>query len=295
MEFGIDNNYLMNMEGTQKKGDVSSDHVDSFFLPNEEGEVKNDLKKTTETEGKKSENENDVDENNNNNNNNSNNEKKEEEEGVVFHYFTPREVAEHNTADDLWVSWLGYVYDLTPLSLKYRGDILMNPIIKNAGKDISHWFDEKTRNLKMHMNPKLGCMCPYTPDGRFVHVPPPVPYASWRPIVAKPWWEDDYYCIGKLSQKTRKIRIVNTLTKDEHIIEVCSEESLLAIQERYKKLNAHTEGYIWKRLGNVLDMNKTLEENNIKDESQQFEMLGMDEDEYLPVIHIYSSDDLSIA
>jgi len=47
-------------------------------------------------------------------------------------------------------------------------------------------------------------------------------------------------------------------------------------------LNAHTEGYIWKRLGNVLDMNKTLEENNIKDESQQFEMLGMDEDEYLP-------------
>jgi len=40
MEFGIDNNYLMNMEGTQKKGDVSSDHVDSFFLPNEEGEVK---------------------------------------------------------------------------------------------------------------------------------------------------------------------------------------------------------------------------------------------------------------
>jgi len=29
-------------------------------------------------------------------------------------------------------------------------------------------------------------------------------------------------------------------------------------------------------------MNKTLEENNIKDESQQFEMLGMDEDEYLP-------------
>jgi len=72
----------------------------------------------------------------------------------------------------------------------------------------------------MHMNPKLGCMCPYTPDGRFVHVPPPVPYASWRPIVAKPWWEDDYYCIGKLSQKTRKIRIVNTLTKDEHIIEV---------------------------------------------------------------------------
>jgi len=39
---------------------------------------------------------------------------------------------------------------------------------------------------------------------------------------------------------------------------------------------------MWKRLGNLLDMNKTLEENNVKDESKQFEMLGMDEDEWLP-------------
>jgi len=47
-------------------------------------------------------------------------------------------------------------------------------------------------------------------------------------------------------------------------------------------LNAHAKGYVWKRLGNLLDMNKTLEENNVADESKQFEMLGMDEDEYLP-------------
>jgi cytochrome b involved in lipid metabolism len=240
----------------------------------------------------------DHEENNNNTDNNNNNNQKEEEKTEIevdFPYFTPREVAQHNTYDDLWVSWLGYVYDLTPLALKYRGDILMNPIIKNAGKDISHWFDKDTRNIKMHMNSKLGCMVPYCPDGRFVHVSPHVPYANWRPMVEKPWWEDDQYCIGKISQKTRKIRIVNTLTKDEHIIEVCSEENLIAIQERYLKLNAHSKGYVWKRLGNLLDMTKTLEENNILDESQQFEMLGMDEEEYLPVIHIYFSDDLSIA
>ena len=65
-------------------------------------------------------------------------------------------------------------------------------------------------------------------------------------------------------------------------IKVCSEESLNAIQDRYIKLNAHAKGYVWKRLGNLLDMNKTLEENNVADESKQFEMLGMDEDEYLP-------------
>jgi len=222
-------------------------------------------------------------------------EKKDEQEKFVIRYFTPREVAEHNTYDDLWVSWLGNVYDLTSLSLEHRGDILLNPIIKNAGKDISHWFDKNTKNIRMHMNPKLGCMCPYTPDGRFIHIPPPAPYANWKPTVETPWWEDSKYCIGKLSKKTRKIRIVNTLTKDEHIIEVCSEESLNAIQDRYLKLNAHSKGYIWKRLGNLLDMEKTLEENNVKDESQEFEMLGMDEEEYLPVIHIYFSDDLSIA
>jgi len=29
----------------------------------------------------------------------------------------------------------------------FLGDILMNPIIRNAGKDISHWFDKKTKNV----------------------------------------------------------------------------------------------------------------------------------------------------
>lgn len=36
-------------------------------------------------------------------------------------YFTPAEVAQHNVPEDLWVSYLGSVYDLTPLALKYKG------------------------------------------------------------------------------------------------------------------------------------------------------------------------------
>lgn len=36
-------------------------------------------------------------------------------------YFTPNEVAIHNTVDDLWVSFLGKVYNLTPLCEKYQG------------------------------------------------------------------------------------------------------------------------------------------------------------------------------
>ena len=38
-------------------------------------------------------------------------------------YFTPNEVAIHNTIDDLWVSFLGKVYNLTPLCERYKGKI----------------------------------------------------------------------------------------------------------------------------------------------------------------------------
>lgn len=37
-------------------------------------------------------------------------------------YFTPTEVAAHNTAADLWVSFLGWVCDLTPLMNQFKGE-----------------------------------------------------------------------------------------------------------------------------------------------------------------------------
>uniref|UniRef100_A0AAZ1XT20 Cytochrome b5 domain-containing protein 1 n=1 Tax=Oreochromis aureus TaxID=47969 RepID=A0AAZ1XT20_OREAU len=61
-------------------------------------------------------------------------------------YFTPSEVAAHNTAEDLWVSFLGKVYDLSPLMSQYKGDVLLLPIMEFAGKDISSWFDPKTED-----------------------------------------------------------------------------------------------------------------------------------------------------
>jgi hypothetical protein len=41
-------------------------------------------------------------------------------------------------------------------------------------------------------------------------------------------------------------------------------------------------------------MNKTLEENGIPDESAEFAALRMDESEYIPVLHVYFADDLTI-
>lgn len=62
-------------------------------------------------------------------------------------YFTPSEVAEHNQPEDLWVSYLGFVYNLTPLVQEFKGDLLLKPILEVAGQDISHWFDPKTKDV----------------------------------------------------------------------------------------------------------------------------------------------------
>ena len=42
-------------------------------------------------------------------------------------------------------------------------------------------------------------------------------------------------------------------------------------------------------------MEKTLQDNAIPDESDEFERLGLDEDKYLPSIQLYYNDDLTIA
>nr|KAF6295427.1 cytochrome b5 domain containing 1 [Myotis myotis] len=74
-------------------------------------------------------------------------------------YFTPVEVAQHNQPDDLWVSYLGSVYDLTPLAQKHKGDLLLKPIVEVAGQDISHWFDPKTKDVSSAWCWVCVCVC----------------------------------------------------------------------------------------------------------------------------------------
>ena len=48
-------------------------------------------------------------------------------------------------------------------------------------------------------------------------------------------------------------------------------------------------------MGKVLDMKKTLEENGIEDETDEFRKIEIPEDEwYVPAIHLYFNDDLSV-
>merc|ERR1712224_478499 len=84
-------------------------------------------------------------------------------------------------------------------------------------------------------------------------------------------------------------------TKQSHTLEVPVEERIAEIQARYMPCNFHAKSYTWKRLGKPLDMNKTLEENGVKDESEEFEKLGIDPDDHIPALHLYFNDDLTEA
>ena len=47
-------------------------------------------------------------------------------------FYTPNEVAIHNTIEDLWVSFLGKVYNLTPLCEKYKGEFLLLVLVQKV-------------------------------------------------------------------------------------------------------------------------------------------------------------------
>lgn len=58
--------------------------------------------------------------------------------------------------------------------------------------------------------------------------------------------QDEQYVIGRLSAKSKRIRVANVLTKQEHLLEVCEEETLQEVLDRYLDFNAHAGSYTWK-------------------------------------------------
>ena len=210
-------------------------------------------------------------------------------------YYIPEDVQKHNTAADCWVSYFHKVYDLSALLLQYRADPLCNPLIQAAGTDITHWFDDQTHDPKTYFDPRSSLKVVYCPQGRFLHVPPVEPDAGFDNSFDSPWWRDEgKYCIGALTQKVRKVRLINMLSKQEDVIAVATEETLSEVLDRYLPLNDHAASYTWKRLGRPLDMEMTLEENEIKDESEEFVQLDLDPESYIPAIHLYYNDDLTV-
>lgn len=217
--------------------------------------------------------------------------------------YTPYEVVVHNSPDDCWVSFLGSVYNLTRL-LKNNPGKISEPLVKVAGQDISHWFDAKTRDVKTHICPVTGLERYYIPMGRFPHIPPVEPLGNWDNSFGIPWWKDKKYFIGNLSARTRVVRIKNVLTGQEDKLEVPSEEAIVEIRERYLEINWHAKSYTWKAMVQQkngefdfgeLDMNKTLQANGVPDETATFEDCQVETDAFIPVLHVYWNDDLTIA
>lgn len=218
-------------------------------------------------------------------------------------YYTPREVSVHSFEDDAYVSANGKVLDITPLIQQYQGTrfaSLVQPLIRAAGTDISHWYDQKTMDLKTCVDPETGFRTYAQPFGRFAHIPTVLPDSCIDLSYKVPWWRDERYVIGNLTRKTRKIRVINTLNGHEHTLEVCTEEPLREIiTTRFLVINAHAFSYTWRRHdqggGRDLDLDKTLDENGILDESEEFESLGLNADHYIPALHLYYDDDLTEA
>lgn len=120
----------------------------------------------------------------------------------MVRYYTREEISIHNHANDCWVIIFDKVYDLTDLIKANRGP-LAAPIIDAAGSSISHWFNIKTNDIKTWIDPDRNLEMPYTPYGRFIHVPPTDPEDRWE-AVPLPWWKDSQYVIGKVSLSTPK-------------------------------------------------------------------------------------------
>lgn len=104
----------------------------------------------------------------------------------------------------------------------------------------------------------------------------------------------------QVTKHTMKIRITNMLTHYEDIIKICEEETVGEIRTRYQEYNLNSKSYTWKTLtadGQFVDvnLNRTLEGNGIRDESDNYARYGMDEETGIPSLHIYYDDDLNIA
>jgi hypothetical protein len=87
-------------------------------------------------------------------------------------YYLPSEVAIHNTADSCWVSMFQRVFDLTKLIHENHASDLVDPLVLNAGTDITHWFNPDTREPKTFIDPETGVESCFCPTGRYLHIPP---------------------------------------------------------------------------------------------------------------------------
>jgi hypothetical protein len=155
-------------------------------------------------------------------------------------WFMRKDVALHCHHGDLWLSVLGRVLNLTGLVAKHSGSSVQ-PLIDAAGTDVSHWFDPSTGDVRTHVSPLTEHEAPYTPRRNggvaFLHVPDHSRVGSDVEAPPEvPWWRDESLMVGRLTARSRKVRLLNMESTLEVTLEVPSEEIIGDIATRYIKL-----------------------------------------------------------
>ncbi|XP_074991143.1 cytochrome b5 domain-containing protein 1 isoform X3 [Calonectris borealis] len=123
-----------------------------------------------------------------------------------------REVAAR--ARQRWVSARGRGLALGPFLRDRPGDPQLRPLLEAAGSDVSHWFDPQTGDPLTRVDPQSGLRRWCLPGGA-----PPEPRSDWAPPRSPPWWADPRLEVGRLTAEPRPLRLRNTLTGQEHVIE----------------------------------------------------------------------------
>ncbi|XP_074898405.1 cytochrome b5 domain-containing protein 1 isoform X3 [Buteo buteo] len=152
-----------------------------------------------------------------------------------------------------WVSARGRGLRLGPFLRDRQGDPQLRPLLEAAGSDVTHWFDPQTGDVSLggacrvppqkhlgghqyppppktgglkhtpspqpltRVDPQSGLLCCCVPGGP--GAAPPEPRSDWAPPETPPWWEDPRLEVGRLTAAPQHLRLLNTLTGQEHVIE----------------------------------------------------------------------------
>lgn len=147
-------------------------------------------------------------------------------------------------------------------------------LIQFGGKDLS-WAFKNTGEPLMRIN-QYG-----------KNVPVFLPVEEKESCNSDFWWHDKKNIIGKITCIERRVRILNTLTRKIIFMNVCEEDTINMIKQKYlKRFNRDAHKYVWRKTGphddnsGCLFMDKTLTQNQILYEKN--EKLGIP-----PVLWLY--------